>query len=90
MDMKEKIKNTRLFTNLEKIELLTKIDIFSSESIKQLESIIDDYDQSLKEIKSEFNFELEQEIEKLQQITTDPNSIEALATIKTGLNKILS
>lgn len=88
MNIKEKIKNTKLFTNLEKIEILVNFEKLSSEAQQQLEKVIDEYDESLKEIKSQFKTEITEEINKIKQIQTDPNTTAALDKMQQGYNKI--
>ncbi|MBP9758547.1 hypothetical protein KBD45_02535 [Candidatus Dojkabacteria bacterium] len=90
MNIKEKIKNTGLFQNIEKIELLASIDSFSPETIESLSNVIDEYDESLKEMKSQFNNEVGDELEKLKTQTEDVATKEALDKIKTGYAKVLA
>lgn len=90
MDIKEKIKKTGLFQNIEKVELLASIDSFTPESIATLSNVIDEYDESIKEIRYQFKEEIETKIESLKDKAEDQRSKEALHNILTGYTKILS
>jgi len=44
MNLKQKIKETTLFSDEDKIAILAAIDTYSSDDTKQLEAIIDEFD----------------------------------------------
>lgn len=89
MEILEKIKLTKLFTNAEKVELLTALSTFTQDSLVQLESVIDEYDESILDIKKEFANEISQEFDDLISNTTKQHEKDALSMIKSGYSKIL-
>lgn len=89
-NLKDKIKNTNLFSDKEKIELLTGLNDLSDEAKSQLEKVIDDYDESLASLNKQFKGELHEELDKIDQESgDDPKVKEAIDQYKTGLDKLI-
>ncbi len=85
-DLKYKIKNTSLFTPEEKVEILTALDTFSEHDVKELESIIDEYDGKYKNILQTFRQNMFEELESIEKKTPP----EKLAQMKQAIEKIKS
>lgn len=90
MNIKQKIKCTGLFSQTEKIELLAGIDELSPESILGLERTIDDYDQSIEELKNDFANQIGAQLDQLSLQTDNIDSQTAITKLKEGFGKILS
>ena len=85
-NLKQKIKQTALFTPDEKVEILTAIDNFSELDSKELESIIDEYDSTFKGTLSTFRKNMYEELDSIQAKT----SKDKLSQMKQAIDKIKS
>ena len=88
MNLKEKIKNTNLFTNLQKINILVDLDKFSDEDKSQLESVINDYDESLASLQRQYKSELIENLETINNQLGGKVDVQVEA-IKKNLDEII-
>ena len=93
LGLKQKIKETALFSDEDKIAILAAVDTYSGEDAKALETIIDEFDTNYKSAISEYKKSV---YGVLDQIVGKAKLVEkkrmetAVSTIKTGVDVILS
>ena len=90
-DLKQKVKNTALFTPDEKIEILASIDTFSDSDKAQLGDIVDEYDREYVKIMANFRQSMVSELDSIVKKTPPADLArmhEAVAKIKSGLDVI--
>lgn len=91
--LKQKIKNTVLFDDEDKIAILTAIDSFSLDDLKALEGIIDEYDAKHKEVVSEFKSNILSTLDGIDANATPDDKLrlkQATDQIRVGLHTVLS
>lgn len=87
-NLKQKIKQTVLFTPDEKVDILVAYDTFLDLDVKELESIIDEYDEKYTQILATFRRNMIQELDTIQgKIPSKKLELmkKAVDTIKSGL-----
>lgn len=90
-DLKQKVKNTALFTSDEKIEILASVDTFSDSDKAQLGDIVDEYDREYVKIMSNFKQCMVSELDSIEKKTSPADLArmhEAVAKIKSGLDVV--
>jgi hypothetical protein len=66
-DLKQKIKNTALFSADEKVEILAAIDTFSQGDLTELTDIVDEYDRAYADITHTFKHNMLDELESIKK-----------------------
>ncbi|MBD3363035.1 hypothetical protein GF362_04920 [Candidatus Dojkabacteria bacterium] len=88
-NLKEKIQNTKLFSNNEKIRLLVKFDDLSKKELKNLNEVIDDFDASHTSLCKKFKVNMKEELEKIQKQNNLEEVKDAISKINNGLDIII-
>ena len=88
VDLKQKIKNTALFTSDEKVEILVALDTFSESDTAQLEDIVDEYDRKFVQITHTFKQNMMSELDAIEKKSA--NMHDAVEKIKSGLNAVVA
>lgn len=92
-DLNIKIKNTALFSQDEKIEILAAVDTFSEGDKAQLADIIDEYDKKFIDITNTFKQHMIDELCTIEKSNTSIDTKQmkdAVEKIKLGLNMIIA
>lgn len=90
--LKQKIKETTLFSDEDKIAILAAIDGYSDDDTKALESIIDEFDVTYRAAVSEYKKSITGVLDTLVQKAKPQDKQRfqsAASTIKTGVEQIL-
>ena len=90
--LKQKIKDTQLFTPQEKIDILASFDTISSDDKTKLEAIIDEYDAKYTKATQTMKAGLMEELDGIVKDTKpeDKDRItESAEKIKSGLNTVI-
>lgn len=90
--LKQKIKDTQLFTPQEKIDILASFDTIGDEDQKKLAVIIDEYDAKHKKITQTFKTNVVEELDGIVREANpdDKNRIQQSAEkIKSGLTMVI-
>lgn len=89
--IKQKIKQTFLFTPAEKIEYLARFDELGEDVWKKVEAIIDEYDQEYTKATVASKRKILTDFEQIQkQQANSPAIVSAIDTMKKGLEDIFS
>lgn len=92
MNLKQKIQSTILFDEEDKIAILVAIDTYSTDDIKALEGILDEFDSKHQEAISEYKKSV---YDVLDTIVTKANPrdkkkfLTAASSIRTGMDALL-
>ncbi|OGG04274.1 hypothetical protein A2Z33_03945 [Candidatus Gottesmanbacteria bacterium RBG_16_52_11] len=92
-ELKQKIKNTGLFEDDDKVEILASLDALTLSDLKELESIIDEFDAKQAEIQTEFNDKVMTELDNIDKDAKDEDrdrTHHATDAIRAGLTTVLS
>ncbi|MEK7577702.1 MAG: hypothetical protein AAB492_03770 [Patescibacteria group bacterium] len=92
-NLKQKIKETALFSDEDKIAILAAVDTYSEEDTKALETIIDEFDGKYKASISEYKksvYEVLDQIVGKAKLQEKKRMETAASTIKAGVDGILS
>lgn len=91
--LKLKIKNTTLFDDEDKVNILTALETFSVSELKELESVVDEFDAKYLGIVSEYQSKVLAELDGIVADATPEDKdrlTKAAGLIKSGLNDVLS
>lgn len=93
ISLKQKIKETTLFDDNDKIAVLAAMDLYSADDLNSLKNIIDDFDHEYKLSVTEYKKSINMVLDKVvkQSKPSDISKMQSSATmIRTGIDTILA
>ncbi len=84
--LKQKIANTHLFAEYEKVAILSQLDEYSDQDKKVLEDVLNEYDRKYNEVVLSFRSRINKELDEItKKASTNPRVVAATETIKRGV-----